>query len=71
MYVVTLGSLPVTLWMYKDPQVSSRRIPTLEYQQTLCEAPSSELFSVKEDELWIGSKQVGNQLLYTVPLSEP
>lgn len=57
--------------MYKEPQVSSRRVPTLEYQQTLCEAPPGEVFSLKEEELWIGSKQVGNQVLYTVPLPEP
>ena len=56
--------------MYKDPQVSSRRVPTLEYQQTLCEVPASEVFTIKEEGLWIGSKQVGNQLLYTVPIPE-
>lgn len=68
---VALGNLPVTVWMYKDPQASSRRVPTLEYQQALCEVPPSELFAIKEEELWIGSKQVGDQLFYTVPIPEP
>ena len=67
---LVLGNLPVTLWMYKD-QMSSSRVPTLEYQQALCEVPSNDVFNIKENELWIGSKQIGNQLLYTVPQPEP
>ena len=68
---LVLGNLPVTLWMYKDPQISSRKVPTLEYQQALCEVPSTEVFTIKDNELWIGSNQIGNQLLYTVPIPEP
>ena len=64
-----LGDKPVDLLMYKDPQSGSSRVPTLDYQEVVCVVPSSAagVFTLKDDDLWVGLQQVGSQILYTVP----
>ena len=64
---IGIGDKPVHLLMFKDPQTSSRRVPTLDYQEVVCVVPSSGVFTLKDDDLWVGSQQVGGQILYTVP----
>jgi len=53
--------------MYKDPQAGSRKVPSLDYQEVVCAVPSSDVFTLKDDNLWVGPQQVGSQILYTVP----
>jgi len=65
--IIVLGDRPVDLLMYKDPQASSRRVPTLDYKEIVCAVPSSDAFALKDDALWVGVQQVGSQILYTVP----
>ena len=66
-YYAVLGDKPVNLLMYKDPQAGSRRVPSLDYQEVACAVPSSDVFTLKDDNLWVGPQQVGSQILYTVP----
>ena len=62
-----LGDKPVDLLMYKDPQTGSRKLPTLDYHEVVCVVPSSGVFTLKDNDLWVGLQQVGSQILYTVP----
>ncbi|XP_065886463.1 leucine--tRNA ligase, cytoplasmic-like isoform X2 [Dysidea avara] len=63
------GDKPVDLLMHKDPKAGSRRLPTLDYHEVACVVPSSGVFTLKDDDLWVGLQQVGSQILYTVPES--